>query len=30
MLRVNNYLVATPAGYFLCNDVRHIINSIKH
>ena len=30
MLRVNNYLVVTPAGYFLCNDVRHIINSIKH
>ncbi len=30
MLKVNNYLVVTPDGYILCNDVRHIINSIKH
>lgn len=30
MLQVNNYLVVTPAGYILCNDIRHIINSIKH
>ena len=29
MLSVNNYLVITPAGYILCNDVRHIINSIN-
>ena len=29
MLQVNEYLVVTPGGYMLCNDVRHIINSIK-
>ena len=29
MLKVNNYLVVTPDDYMLCNDVRHIINSIK-
>ena len=30
MISVNSYLVVTPDGYILCNDVRHIINSIKH
>lgn len=30
MISTNNYLVVTPDNYFLCNDVRHIINSIKH
>ena len=30
MISVNSYLVVTPDGYMLCNDVRHIINSIKH
>lgn len=30
MLSTNSYLVVTPKEYFLCNDVRHIINSIKH
>ena len=30
MLSTNNYLVITPNSYFLCNDIRHIINSIKH
>ena len=30
MLQVNKYLVITPQGYILCNDIRHIINSIKH
>ena len=30
MINVNSYLVVTPDGYMLCNDVRHIINSIKH
>jgi hypothetical protein len=30
MLSTNNYLVVTPNNYFLCNDIRHIINSIKH
>ena len=29
MISVNSYLVVTPDGYMLCNDVRHIINSIK-
>ena len=29
MLQVNKYLVVTPRGYVLCNDIRHIINSIK-
>ena len=29
MLSTNSYLVVTPKGYVLCNDVRHIINSIK-
>lgn len=24
------YLVVTPKQYFICNDIRHIINSIKH
>ena len=30
MLKVNQYLVVTPNNHFLCNDIRHIINSIKH
>lgn len=30
MLSTNSYLVVTPDNYFLCNDVRHIINTIKH
>lgn len=30
MLSTNSYLVVTPKEYFLCNDVRHIINTIKH
>lgn len=30
MLSTNNYLVITPNNYYLCNDVRHIINTIKH
>ena len=30
MISVNSYLVVTPDGYMLCNDVKHIINSIKH
>ena len=30
LISVNSYLVVTPDGYMLCNDVRHIINSIKH
>ena len=30
MLSTNSYLVVTPKEYYLCNDVRHIINSIKH
>ena len=29
MLQTNQYLVVTPGGYVLCNDIRHIINSIK-
>ena len=29
MLQVNKYLVVTPDGYILCNNIRHIINSIK-
>ena len=29
MLQANKYLVVTPRGYILCNDVRHIINRIK-
>ena len=29
MISVNSYLVVTADGYMLCNDVRHIINSIK-
>ena len=29
MLQVNKYLVVTPRGYVLCNDIRHTINSIK-
>ena len=30
MICTNNYLVVTPDNYFLCNDIRHIINTIKH
>lgn len=30
MISTNNYLVVTPNNYYLCNDVRHIINTIKH
>lgn len=30
MISTNNYLVVTPNNYFLCNDIRHIINTIKH
>lgn len=30
MLSTNSYLVVTPKEYYLCNDVRHIINTIKH
>ena len=30
MISINNYLVVTPNNYYLCNDVRHIINTIKH
>ena len=30
MLSTNNYLVLTPNNYYLCNDIRHIINTIKH
>lgn len=30
MLNTNSYLVITPNNYFLCNDIRHIINTIKH
>ena len=29
MISVNSYLVVTPDDYMLCNDIRHIINSIK-
>lgn len=29
MLQTNQYLVVTPAGYIICNDIRHTINSIK-
>ena len=29
MLQMNKYLVVTQDGYILCNDVRHIISSIK-
>ena len=29
MLQINKYLVVTQDEYILCNDVRHIINSIK-
>ena len=29
MVSVNSYLVVTPDGYMLCNDIKHIINSIK-
>lgn len=29
MLQTNQYLVITPGGYVLCNDIRHVINSIK-
>ena len=29
-MKVNRYLVITSDEYFLCNDVKHIINSIKH
>lgn len=29
MLQTNSYLVVTPNGYTLCNDIRHVINSIK-
>ena len=29
MISVNSYLVVTPDDYILCNDIRHIINSIK-
>ena len=30
MLSTNSYLVVTPKEYFLCNDSRHIISTIKH
>lgn len=30
MLSTNSYLVVTPNNYYLCNDIRHIINTIKH
>lgn len=30
MINTNSYLVVTPDNYFLCNDIRHIINTIKH
>ena len=30
MISTNNYLVVTSDNYFLCNDIRHIINTIKH
>lgn len=30
MISTNSYLVVTPNNYYLCNDVRHIINTIKH
>lgn len=29
-ISTNNYLVVTPDNFFLCNDVRHIISTIKH
>ena len=29
MLQTNQYLVATPSDYIICNDIRHTINSIK-
>ena len=29
MLQTNQYSVITPGGYIICNDIRHIINSIK-
>ena len=29
-MQVNKYLVVTQDNYILCNDVKHIINSIKH
>lgn len=29
-INTNSYLVVTPKGYYLCNDIRHIINTIKH
>ena len=29
MLQTNQYLVVTPKGYIICNDIRHTINSIK-
>lgn len=30
MLSTNNYLVVTPNNFYVCNDIRHIINTIKH
>ena len=30
MISTNSYLVVTPDNHFLCNDIRHIINTIKH
>ena len=30
MLKLNQYLVVTRDNYYLCNDIRHIINTIKH
>lgn len=30
MLSTNSYLVVTSDNYYLCNDIRHIINTIKH
>lgn len=30
MLSTNSYLVVTANNYYLCNDIRHIINIIKH
>ena len=29
-MKVNRYLAVTSDEYFLCNDVKHMINSIKH
>lgn len=29
-MQINKYLVVTSDKYILCNDVKHIINSIRH